>query len=92
MEDLQASIRRIDLGLLKSSELASKLSESKQYSERKDQKRFKQLSALKKRAEHIKHNAENPGEVEKEVKQEMENSLLRMADKLVAADMKIEEL
>ena len=89
---MMASIKRLDNSLLKSTELMTKLSESKQYSERKDQKRFKQLTRLKKDADAMKANIADPERLAKDVRSEMDNSLLRLADKLVSADMKVEEL
>ena len=70
----------------------SKASQNKAYSERKDAKRFKQLNTLKKDMESIKYNVDNPDMVVSEVKNEMENALLRLADQLVIKENKIEQL
>ena len=70
----------------------TKASQNKAYSEKKDAKRFKQLNALKKDMEGCRFNVDNPDMVVMEVKQEMDNALLRMADQLVIGENKIEQL
>ena len=78
--------------LNRADQVMSKASMNKAYSERKDAKRFKQLNTLKKDMESIKYNVDNPDMVVTEVKNEMENALLRLADQLVIKENRIDEL
>lgn len=71
----------------------SKIKEAKEYGQRKDDRRKKQIGYVERALEQVKKNVEtDPKAFEIDIHNEMENSLLRMAEARVEAEMRIEDL
>ena len=77
---------------MRNKEIDQKTSDTKAYAEKKVAKRQKELAYLDKDLESSRHYQSNPDKFDKEVKQEIENALLRLAENQIIDEMKLEEM
>ena len=76
----------------KGQSIDQKANDYKAYGEKKVKKRQKELNNVEKDLQNAKHYRDNPDQFDQEVKDELNQALLRMAENKTLDEIKIEEM
>lgn len=93
---VNAPVKNVYRQIEKQEELSSRVDrkqdEVKQYGQRKDERRQKQLDRVEKDLEEIKRHQSNPKEFDKDVQDAMKNPVLRLTEARIETEMKTDQV